>query len=262
MGEAITEGVESSQKTSSFIDIKPVDRILLIDQIIDVIKMQIAQGRIKPGDKIPGERTLSELFNVSRTSVRQALKALEMLGVLEIRHGSTTTLNKDISNLLINPLKFMSILYNVGISELFDTRKTIEVDLARKAASQATEEDLAMMRKCLEKMENNLDNPDVYLYSEKDFHECIFTASRNRILTATIISLNTLLIGSRQESIKLFRDLRDSFNEHFKIFQAIEKGDSELAGQAMLEHLADVEKRLNTIDLDYLNKKLTKSIIG
>ncbi|MDR3174196.1 MAG: FadR family transcriptional regulator [Treponema sp.] len=258
----MTKGVNAGQKKSSSIEIKPVDRILLIDQIIDIIKVQIAQGKINPGDKIPGERTLSEMFNVSRTSVRQALKALEVLGVLEIRHGSTTTLNKDISNLLINPLKFMSILYNVGISELFDTRRTIEVDLAKKAAIHATTEDLSMMRKCLEKMENNLDNPDVYLYSEKNFHEGIFAASRNRILTATIISLNKLLISSRQESIKLFRNLRDSLNEHLKIFRAIEKKDSELAGQAMLEHLADVEKRLNTIDLDYLNEKLSKSIIG
>jgi GntR family transcriptional repressor for pyruvate dehydrogenase complex len=248
--------------SQSAIEAEPIEKIVLIDQIIDVIKRQIAEGKIKPGDKIPGERTLSELFHVSRTSIRQALKALDVLGVLDIRHGSATTLNKDISNLLMNPLKFMSILYNVEISEFFETRKTIEVELARKAAIRATAEDIDMMRQSLNKAENNINNPDIFLYSEKHFHECIFTASRNRILTAMINSLTTLLIGSRQESIKTFSDLRESFNQHNNIFKAIEKREPEGAGHAMLAHLEDVERRLYTIDSDYLQKKLDKAIVG
>jgi GntR family transcriptional repressor for pyruvate dehydrogenase complex len=184
------------------------------------------------------------------------------LGVLDIRHGSTTTLNKDISNLLINPLKFMSILYNVEIPEFFEVRKTIEVELARKAAIHATEEDLNIMKQCLNKAEDNINNPDIFLYSEKYFHECIFTASRNRILTAMINSLNTILIDSRQESIKTFTDLRESFNQHFDIFKAIEKRDPESAGRAMLAHIEDVERRLYTIDSDYLRKKLDKVVFG
>jgi GntR family transcriptional repressor for pyruvate dehydrogenase complex len=246
----------------SAIEVEPIEKIVLIDQIIDVIKRQIAEGKIKPGDKIPGERTLSELFHVSRTSIRQALKALDVLGVLDIRHGSATTLNKDISNLLINPLKFMSILYNVEIPEFFEARKTIEVELARKAAIHATAEDIDMMRQSLDKAENNINNPDIFLYSEKHFHECIFTASRNRILTAMINSLTTLLIGSRQESIKTFADLRESFDQHNNIFKAIAKRDPDRAGQAMLAHLEDVERRLYTIDSDYLQQKLDKAIVG
>jgi GntR family transcriptional repressor for pyruvate dehydrogenase complex len=246
----------------STIEAEPIEKIVLIDQIIGVIKRQISEGKIKPGDKIPGERTLSELFHVSRTSIRQALKALDVLGVLDIRHGSATSLNKDISNLLINPLKFMSILYNVEIPELFEARKTIEVELARKAAIHVTEEDIDIMKQCLDKAEENINNPDIFLYSEKNFHECIFTASRNRILSAMINSLNTLLIGSRQESIKTFVDLRDSYNQHLAIFKAIEKRNPENAGQAMLAHLEDVERRLYTIDPDFLQKKLDKVVVG
>ncbi|MDR0690094.1 MAG: FadR family transcriptional regulator [Spirochaetaceae bacterium] len=246
----------------SSIEAEPIERIVLIDQIIGVIKRQISEGKIKPGDKIPGERTLSELFHVSRTSIRQALKALDVLGVLDIRHGSATTLNKDISSLLINPLKFMSILYNVEIPEFFEVRKTIEVELARKAAIHATEEDINIMKQCLNKMEDNINNPDIFLYSEKYFHECVFTVSRNRLLTAMINSLNTILIGSRQESIKTFTDLRESFNQHLDIFKAIEKREPENAGQAMLAHIEDVERRLCTIDSDYLQKELNKVVIG
>jgi DNA-binding FadR family transcriptional regulator len=249
-------------KREQDLEVKPIEKIVLIDQIIEIIKLQITEGKIKPGSRIPGERTLSEKFKVSRTSIRQALKALEVLGVLEIRHGSTTTLSQDISHLLINPLKFMSILYNVGISELFDTRKIIEVELAKKAAVNATEEDIHLMARCLETAKKNLDNPEVFLYSEKSFHECIFVASGNRLLTAMIESLNTLLIGSRQESIKTFVNLKDSYMEHYKIFKAIKKRSPELAGKAMLDHLEDVEKRLSTVDPIRLEKKFNRIVIN
>jgi DNA-binding FadR family transcriptional regulator len=237
-------------------EIAPVERVLLIDQIIEIIKRQIAEGRVKPGDTIPSERTLSEMFKVSRTSVRQALKALAVLGVLEIRPGATTILSKDVSNLLINSLKFLSVLYNVEIPEIFETRKTIEVELTKKAAVHATDKDIELMRNCLQKAEDNLHNQNVFLYSEKDFHECIFDASHNKILTAMIRSLTTLLISTRKATIRTFPDLKVSFDEHMKIFEAIENHDPEAAGDAMLEHLTDIENRLNTLDLANLKKKL------
>lgn len=249
---------QTRETVSHNMKIAPIERFLLIDQIIEVIKEQIAEGRLKPGDTIPSERTLSELFSVSRTSVRQALKALAVLGVLEIKPGAKTILSENSSNLLINPLKFMSVLYNLEVSELFETRKTIEVELAKKAAINATDDDIELMRLCLERAESNLKTPDVFLYAEKDFHECIFAASRNQILAAMIRSLNVLLIGTRQESIKLFKNLRDSFNEHLKIFNAIESRNPQKAGEAMLEHLVDIEKKLNTLDVKYLNQKLNK----
>lgn len=221
---------------------EPIERVELIDQIIETITRQIADGKIKPGDRIPGERTLSEMLNVSRPSVRQALKVLKFSGVLEIRHGTTTTLKP--SSFFINPLKFMSILYNIDIPELFEARKTIEVALAKKAAQHADSQDIENMRCCLEKAENNLENPEIFLFAEKDFHECIFAASGNRILTDMIKSLSILLIGSRQESIKTFENLKVSFDEHYRIFEAIKERDVEAAGNAMLDHLEDVEKRL------------------
>jgi GntR family transcriptional repressor for pyruvate dehydrogenase complex len=248
--------VSGSRKVKQHnMEIAPVERVLLIDQIIEIIKGQIAEGRVKPGDTIPSERILSEMFKVSRTSVRQALKALAVLGVLEIRPGATTVLSKDVSNLLINPLKFMSVLYNVEIPEIFETRKTIEVELSKKAAVHATDEEIELMRGCLKKAENNLHNQSVFLYSEKDFHECIFDASRNRILAAMIRSLNTLLISTRKETIRTFPDLKVSFDEHMKIFEAIVQHDPEAAGDAMMEHLTDIENRLNTLDLANLKKK-------
>ena len=233
----------------AFLKIEQIERIELIDEIIETIMKQVAEGKIKPGDRIPGERSLSEMFNVSRTSIRQALKSLEFLGVLEIRHGATTTLKTSSTSLFINPLRFMSILYNIDISEFFDARKTIEIALAKKAAQHASYQDIENMRRCLEIAENSFDNPEDYLYREKDFHECIFIASGNQILTAMINSMNVLLVGSRKESIKTFENLKVSFDKHYKIFEAIEKQDVEAAGEAMLDHLEDVERRLHSLSV-------------
>lgn len=226
------------------LNIQPIKKLVLIDQIIETIGRLIAEGILKAGDTLPSERILAEMLKVSRTSVRQALKALDVLGVLEIKPGSRTLLNKSISKLLINPMKFMSLLHNVGILELFKTRKIIEVALARLAAENAEEEDIKRMDKALKKVKELVDVPDKYLFYEMKFHEAIFKASRNRILTAMMASINNLLLGSREKTVKLFNNLADTLYQHFDIFNAIKNKDSNKAGDAMFYHLSEVEKVL------------------
>lgn len=226
------------------LNIQPIEKLVLIDQIIETIGRLIAEGILKPGDALPSERTLAEMLKVSRTSVRQALKALDVLGVLEIKPGSRTLLNKSISKLLINPMKFMSLLHNVGTLELFKTRKIIEVALARLAAENAEEEDIERMDKALKKTKELVDVPDKYLFYEMKFHEAIFKASRNRILTAMMASINNLLLESREKTVKLFNNLADTLDQHFGIFNAIKNKDSNKAGDAMFYHLSEVERVL------------------
>ena len=231
-------------KDYTSLNIQPIEKLVLIDQIIETVGRLIAEGLLKPGDALPGERGLSEMLKVSRTSVRQALKALDVLGVLEIRPGSRTYLNKSISKLLINPMKFMTLLHKVGVIELFETRKIIEVALARLAAENATEKDIEKMRIALEESKQNLNNPKKYLYLEMDFHEAIFVASSNRILTAFMASINNLLLETREKTVMIYLDLEDSLKQHIKIFNAIRNRNPEKAGEAMFEHLSKIEKIL------------------
>jgi len=228
------------------IQLKPIEKLVLIDLIIEELGKLIAEGFLKPGDALPGERELSEMLKVSRTSVRQALKALDVLGVLDIRPGSRTCLNKSISKLLINPMKFMSLLHDVGDIELFETRKIIEVELTRLAAKNASEEDLESIEGFLAEAEKNLDNPDKYLYFEMKFHDSIFKTSGNRILTAMMSSINNLLLKSREKTVMFFKDnLKKSLNEHKNIFFYIKEKDPEKAGKAMLEHLDKIEELIS-----------------
>lgn len=237
----LKESIRSSILNQRVLNIQPVEKLVLIDQIIEVIGRLIAEGALKPGDTLPSERDLSEMLKVSRTSVRQALKALDVLGVLEISPGSRTFLNKSITKLLINPLKFMTLLHDITTLELFGTRKIIEVALARLAAVNASETDIKIMKNTLKIAEDNLNDPKRYVLVEMEFHDNIFKAAGDRVLSAIMASINNLLLENREKSAHLFTNLKDSLNQHTKIFEAIKEKNPDKAGSAMLDHLTKVE---------------------
>jgi len=242
-----TNNDNDTKNIAKELNIQPIEKLVLIDQIIETIGRLIAEGSLKPGDALPGGNDLSEMLKVSNTSVRQALKALDVLGVLEIKPGSKTYLNKSISKLLINPMKFMTLLHNVSIIELFATRKVIEVALAKLAAENASEEDLEKMRIALQESKKNINNTKNYLINEMDFHDAIFKASNNRILTAFMASINNLMIEVREITVVAYVDLEDSLAQHIEIFNAIKSRNPEKAGKAMLEHLSKIESIISKI---------------
>jgi len=228
-------------KEEKFLEIKPIEKLVLIDHIIETIGKLIASGKLKPGDLVPSERTLSNLLQVSRNSVRQALKALDVLGVLDINPGSRTYLNTSLSNLLINPMKFMTLLHDLKTKELFQTRKIIEVELTKLAAVNANEEDLAEMLEFLNHAKENIKSKNKYLEYEMGFHESIFKASGNRVLTALMSSINNLLLESRKKTVKFFPDLSLSLKQHDEIYISVRDNNPEKAGRLMLEHLNLIE---------------------
>lgn len=236
---------DQNSEEEKFLEIKPIEKLVLIDHIIETIGKLIASGKLKPGDVVPSERTLSNLLKVSRNSIRQALKALDVLGVLDINPGSRTYINTSISNLLINPMKFMILLHDLKIKELFQTRKIIEVELTKLAAVNVNEENLAEMVESLNNARTHIKNKNKYLEYEMGFHEAIFKASGNRILSALMASINNLLLESRKKTVKFFPDLSLSLKQHYEIFQSIKENNSEKAGQLMLEHLSAIEQMLD-----------------
>ena len=223
-----------------FSEIKPIEKLVLIDHIIETIGKLIASGKLKPGDVVPSERTLSNLLKVSRNSIRQALKALDVLGVLEINPGARTYLNTSISNLLVNPMKFMILLHDVKMEELFKTRKIIEVELAKLAALNASEENLKEMLEALNNAGMNKNNWNKYLEYEISFHKAISRASGNRILTALMASINNLLLEGRKKTVKLDQVL--TLKQHNDIYLAIKQKNPQKAEEYMLEHLNYAEQ--------------------
>ncbi|MDD3521025.1 MAG: FadR/GntR family transcriptional regulator [Actinomycetota bacterium] len=233
-----------------FKDIRPIEKFLVIDQIIDKIANLIEEGYLKPGDFLPGERILAEKLGVSRTSLRQALKALDFLGILEIAPGKKTFIKNSSSEMLRNPFRFIKAFHSIKIEEILETRRIIEEGLVQIAAKKIKKGDIEKINDLLKKCEENLDNTDEFVFSEFKFHQCIFNIADNKILTTTMDSLNNLLIViEKYEKDYLTKEDRIvSFKQHKKISDALKDKDSEKARDAMRAHLKTMELRFKNID--------------
>src|ERR1700752_3712439 len=193
-------------------------------KLIGKIKHLISSGAIVPGAKFPPERELAKEFGVNRASLRQALKVLEIMGVLTQRVGDGTYLSASAELILKEPLDFLVLLDDLSHHELMETRMIVEPELAARAAQRATAEDLIGLRKAIVAMEHCRTNQE-RLDADLAFHECIFRASGNRIchLLFRVIHRNVLTSMSQLSSrVSIERPL--SF--HKRIYEAIQSRDS------------------------------------
>ena len=231
--------------------IQPVEKIILIDQIIEKIENLIASGDLNPGDFLPGERILAEKLGVSRTSLRQALKALDVMGVLEIEPGKKTYIKDSFSDILINPFKFIRTVHSIKIKELFKARRVIEEGIVQMAAKRVNPYHWQKIKNYLVDSEKNLENKNGFIYSELMFHKSIIDNADNKILSAVMNSLNELLLVLEKYE-KDYLDISDrkfSLEQHKKIFEALREKDPESARFVMHAHLNSMEERLKKMEI-------------
>lgn len=211
----------------------------LTSRLIESFKDLIAKGVLKPGVKLPAERDLARRFGVSRSSLRHALKALDMLGVITQRVGDGTYLSPDPSRILGSPLEFLLLVDGISEIEVIDTRLLVEPELAALAAGQASARDVSRIRQALDAMKS--DNPDTRLVDlDIAFHESILIASGNR-LAARIFSMLHRLMFVSIEVTSRHVDWKHTIGFHEPIYQAIHERKPEDARRAMIAHLNDAK---------------------
>lgn len=206
-------------------------------KLIGRIKAMIASGAISPGSKFPPERQLAVEFGVNRASVRQALKVLEIMGVLSQRVGDGTYLSESAETILNEPIDFLVLLDDLSQHELFETRLMMEPELAARAAERATTEDLASLRNAIQTMEQSKTIRE-RLNADLAFHAAVFRASGNRICHLLFKGIHrTLLMSMGRLSDRVPMDRPLMF--HRRIYAAIRERSPEKARRAMHEHLLD-----------------------
>ena len=181
---------------------------------------------------------------MNRASLRQALKVLEIMGVLTQRVGDGTYLSASAESTLEQPLDFLILLDDLSHHELLETRMIVEPELAARAAQRATAEDLIGLRKAIVAMERCETNRE-RLDADLAFHECIFRASGNRIchLLFRVIHRNVLTsMAQLSARVPLDRPLAS----HKRIYEAIQERNSEEARRQMLEHISDTKTLLTS----------------
>jgi len=224
--------------------LEPIKKLMVIDLIIDRIGKLIAEGTLKPGTYLPSERKLAETLRVSRTSVRQALKALDVLGILEIKAGTKTYLTKSLSRILINPIRFMVLLHNIDYFELFETRKVIECSLVKFAAKNISEEDIGKLEENLIESELNIGDNKKFIDYNTDFHQIIYYSSGLNILPAFMKSIRNLIIATGEKTSGKIIYPKLCLEQHKKIFYAIKQRDKDKASEEMFKHLDSVESKI------------------
>ncbi|MGC8550936.1 MAG: FadR/GntR family transcriptional regulator [Acidobacteriaceae bacterium] len=215
--------------------------------LIEQIKGMISSGNLTPGSKLAPERELAKTFGVNRASVRQALKVLEIMGVLSQRVGDGTYLSSTAETILNEPIDFLVLLDDLSQHELFETRLIMEPELAARAAERATAEDLAVFRNAILEMERSKTHR-ARLNADLAFHEAIFRASGNRICHLLFRSIHrTLLIsmGQLAERVSLERPLQF----HRRVYKAVRERNPIEARQAMREHILDARTLLDRSDV-------------
>ena len=232
--------------------IKPVEKFVLIDQIIEKIEKLIENGDLKPGDFLPGERVFSGKLGVSRTSLRQALKSLNVIGVLEIMPGKKTYIKESFSDILINPFRFIKAVNSIKIKEIFEARRILEEGLVQKAAINSNENKIEKLKYYLNEAEKNMENKNKFMHSEFIFHQIIFELANNKLLNPVMTSINNLLLvlEKYEKEYLSIEDRKKSLKQHIDIYNAIKEKNPEKARKAMHLHLESMQLRLEKMEIN------------
>src|SRR5438309_3048505 len=221
--------------------IAPIKSTRIYEEIVRQGKQMIAEGRLKSGDQLAPERDLAEKFDVSRTSVREALRALESLGLIEIRPGGGTCTREVSVEALIEPLALVMASQRGAIAELFEARRLLEPAIAALAAGRATPEELSEMERILEEQAKEIAAGNTGLAQDAAFHAAIGVAAHNAAITRIAHAIMDLLTQSREESLNTPGRPQRSHQDHCRILTAIHARDERAAQRAMLDHLEAVE---------------------
>jgi GntR family transcriptional regulator, transcriptional repressor for pyruvate dehydrogenase complex len=220
---------------------KVVQTSRLYEQIVQQIEDSIHKGALKEGEQLPAERELALQFGVSRTAVREAVKALREKGLVEAFPGKGTFITSDTSRTVRQTLDRMM---KAGQSEvtpnLAEVREILEPEIAALAAARAKEENLTAMREAFVVMDEARDDPDAFIEADLDFHLALAEAAANPLILSLIDSIVGLL---REQRLRIFHveggPERGQYH-HKRILEAVEHRDSQGARDAMRAHLRQV----------------------
>ncbi len=224
--------------------LNPVERQNVSDDLAHRVQELIRRGNFQPGDRLPSIMEMARQFGVAHPTLREALRKLEMLGVVDIRHGSGVYVGEDHNSLLIaNPI-FEGTVSRKLLLDLVEVRISIEKKSASLAAESATEEHLDHMRELLARAAANPDDGAVLAEVNLAFHREIALASGNQVLHQ-LLDVLASVIREEQRIVLEIDGPRERFHrEHLEILEALERKDPDLAVERMQAHLQGVEELL------------------
>jgi GntR family transcriptional regulator, transcriptional repressor for pyruvate dehydrogenase complex len=222
-------------------------RDVLSERIAQSLLTLIKEKQLRPGDRLPPERELAAMMKVSRPSLREALRALQIMNIIDNRQGSGTYVTSLEPERLIEHLDIIFTLNDSTYLELFQARRILEVGASELAARSITDEEIGELETCLDMATEALNDPETFLEIDLDLHRKILGATRNKILALFMRSISQLSIYSRRRTGENVGVRRQTINDHRAIVQALKSRDPAAARQAMLDHLSHVEEAMKHV---------------
>jgi GntR family transcriptional repressor for pyruvate dehydrogenase complex len=220
---------------------QPIRRSRAFEQVIAQVRAAMQAGRLKPGDQLPAERELCELLKVSRTSVREAMRSLEALGIIESRPGQGTYLRAaELPGALVADAAISWESHHL----ILEARIVLEPQLAALAAERATPENLARLREIVTAQAAEVAAGRSGTEEDLEFHAAVSRAAGNGVLRRILDDLGAALREQREKSRRAPARWVTSVEEHRAILAAIEAHDAEAAEQRMRDHLEEMRRQL------------------
>jgi GntR family transcriptional regulator, transcriptional repressor for pyruvate dehydrogenase complex len=227
------------------LDLRPVQKRRAYEEVVDRIRGEILAGRLRVGDRLPGERQLSEMLGVSRASVREAMRVLESLSIIRARTGtgpeSGSVVVAEVGSALSDALVMHTALDTLSLDEVVDVRGMLESYAVRLAAKRATPDQLDELRAIVEGMRQEGLEPQRFLELDTAFHLTIAAVSGNRLAAHLMRSIRDVLQVTMD---RMFVDVpgwetvrREVAAEHGEILDAVSRGDAEQAAELLEAHI-------------------------
>src|SRR3954452_19673927 len=219
-------------------------------EVAQVLLGHLTSGEYAPGQRLPPERVLAESLGVGRSLIREALKALTLLGLVEVRQGDGTYLRRRPSNLLPASFEWGLLLGENQLDDVIEARRELEVVLAGLAAQRRTPEDIADLSALLRRMREAPDATE-FVAADVAFHLRVAETARNSVLQSMLGGTQNLLHAWVSRVIAAAGDTTPSYLEHEPVFHAIERGSAPAARKAIRQHLDLAGNRLSETLAEY-----------
>lgn len=218
---------------------------LLFVSVQKSLKEYIVTNKLPPGSPLPSESELAKLLGVGRNSLREAVKALETIGVLETRRGQGIFVSEFSLESLLENMPFDMARSIKNVSEVLELRRILEVNLIRRVAGKISRADIAELKTLLEEMLEKAERGEEFSEEDKEFHNVLYKCIGNRLLLRIMDIFWEVFYKTAGLSGLYTNEPVATYRDHVAIVNAIEKGDPEAAQTSLNQHYEGIAKRVS-----------------
>jgi GntR family transcriptional repressor for pyruvate dehydrogenase complex len=219
-----------------------IERTSTAERIVENLITLVKDRRLKTGDKLPSERQLCEMIGVSRPILREALKALQVMNIIDIRQGAGAYIKSLEPGDVVEHLDIVFHLDSSLYHDLYEARRLLEAGIAAMAAEKIGDSELALIEENIRRAASDIDNEQAFFERDLELHEMIMKAAGNRVIPVFMQSINKLALLIRQKTNAISNIRKNTIKDHGAILAALKNHDGRESAKAMERHIRNVER--------------------